>query len=186
MFAQERFELKGHGLSFVKPEGWFTVGDSVFKENIDKFEWTKTKSSEMERQKAAGKVIAFHKYDPKTYDDGIIPTLNLTTGANPTKTFAQLKQMFANTNVQFKKIFEDFKVVSGPEEVVIDGRKALLETMTYILKGRDGSRVKIKSRLLFLAKGKYYYTITLAEEEGKEDNMAIFDALIKSIKLSDK
>lgn len=184
MFAQERFELKGHPLSFVKPEGWLIVEDRAFKENMDKFEWA-GKQEEMERQKAAAKVIAFHKYDPQTYE-GIIPTLNVTTGANPTKTFAQFKQMVYNSHAQFKKVLHDFKIVSEPKEIVIDGKKALVESTSYILKDGNGSRAKIKSRMLCLSNGKYYYTITIIEEDGKEDNMAVFDALIKTIKLSDK
>lgn len=185
LFAQERFELKGHGVSFVKPQGWLTAGDSLFKENIDNFEWAKMKSGEMDRLKAAGKVVAFLKYDSEIYD-GIIPTINLTTGTNPLLTFDQLKQMLANTNVQFVKLFDDFKIVSNPKEVIIDGKKALVQSINYTLKGRDGSHTKIKSRMLFFAKGKYHYSITLTEEEGKEDNMAFFDALVKTIKLSDK
>jgi len=183
-FAQERFELKGHGFTFERPDGWLTAEDRAFRENIEKFGWTEKQAEELKNQSSTANVTAFYKYDSKTYR-GIIPTLNLTTGPNPTKTFAQFKQMVANSHAQFKKVLNDFKVVSEAKEMVVDGRKAIMETTSYMLNGPDGPTM-IKSCMLCFTKDKYYYTLSLVEEAGKEDNMVIFDQVIKTIRIGDK
>lgn len=183
-FSQEYLELKQFGFSLQKPKDWHESGEASCLENTKKYDWDdKQWESIKKSHKGAINVVSFHKYEANQYS-GIIPTINLTISSNPTKSQEQFKQMVTNGQAQFKTMFDHFKITEALKEITIDGKKALICSSSYVIKGQNGP-IKLNLKMLYIAKGLSYYTLNFIEEEGKEDNTAVFRTLVNTIKLID-
>jgi hypothetical protein len=182
--AQERLNLKQFGFSLEEPKNWHKSGEQLFLENAKKYDWNDGQWQKIKQShKGSVNVVAYHKYKADAYN-GIIPTINLTISNNVTKTPEQFKQLIVSSHAQYKAMLDNFKLTSPLRDITIDGRKALICTSNYTINSPNGP-VKLALKNLYIAKGSTYYVLNFIEEDGKEDNSAVFDKLIKTVKLTD-
>lgn len=182
-FAQNNYTVTGKAFSLQVPEQWFIAAEDFdYKGNIKEFDWNDKQKDALERQKKLANVAAFYKYDRARYR-GVIPTVNITLASNPAKNSSQFMQIIENKHKRLKDVFDNYKVLEQPHEIMVDGCKAVLTSSSFSLKGPDGV-VFMVGKMLSIPFGRSYYSISLVEEQGKEDNAVIFDSLIKTIKFN--
>ena len=93
--------------------------------------------------------------------------------------------MIVQGQAQYKNVFTDFKSLSPVTEVTINAKKALVAKSSYVVTTKAGSfNLVVKS--VYISGRTDYYTVNFVKEIGKENNVAVFDKLIKTIKISDK
>jgi hypothetical protein len=184
MFAQERLDLKPFGFSVEIPKGWIKTENNEVYKNIDRFELTDLQLSEMLKElNAAKQFIALYKYDPHAYR-GIIPTVNISIKSTQRKTFDSFKLYVDKSSEKIKEVLKNV-VMGSPTVVEVNGTKAWHTACTYDFKDPTGTEVKLSSEMLYFYRGSYYITVNFIEEIGKEDNSAVFDAVLKTIVLTD-
>jgi hypothetical protein len=181
--AQELLDLEQFGFSAEVPKGWFKTENNDLLENIDRFDLTEAQLDAMLTSfNTAKQFIALHKYEPETRR-GIIPTINISIRSTSYKSFGSFKTKIERAGEQFKKLFKNFET-QPPHVIDLNGTKVWTTKATYDFKDPAGADVKLHSEIIYIYKGKYYISVNFIEEDGKEDNSAVFENLIKTIKLT--
>ena len=104
--------------------------------------------------------------------------------ATRVKNFDGFKQHVSRSSEKLKEFLQNF-VVTEPQVIEINGAKIWFTSANYDFKNPAGTYVKLVSKILYIYRGSYYISVNFIEEVGKEDNAAIFDEVIKTIKVTD-
>lgn len=180
--AQEHLEFKPFGFSVDAPKDWYKAQGGQLIENMNRFDLTDIQRNAMlEDLDKSNQVIAYYKYDPfKTR--GIIPTINIAIKETKVKSFEKFKLFIDKNGEPLKGVLKNF--VSTPAQIKrIDNTNVWLTIATYDYKDPTRKEVKLLNKMIYIYKGGFYITVSFIEEVGKEDNSAVFDEMLKTVKL---
>ena len=181
--AQDRLEFKQLGFAIDAPKDWFKAQEDGLEQNLSKHDLTyEQRAAIIESLNAASKLVTYYKYDLKK-TEGIIPTINIVIRVTNAKSFLGFKTHIDKSINEMKKLLQNFEA-SEPKVLEIDNSKLWTISTNYDYKNAKGTTVKINTKVIYIYKGEYYITINFIEDKGKEDNSELFEATIKSIKLT--
>jgi len=181
-FAQKTFNSKAYGFSILKPERWIEITSESIQKNLEKTDDGQKKLDELLKQEKNGVLVtSYYKYPIKAHK-GIIPTVKVTLRANPFTNFEAFKAAVTNTS-DLKKMFPDLEIIDAPQVVTVGGVKGLYFSCKFTLDLKNGTVMKIRSRSYSLPYKNKFYQINLSDGQTEEDCTALFNALIKSVKI---
>ncbi|TRW25693.1 hypothetical protein FMM05_05585 [Flavobacterium zepuense] len=180
--AQKTFNSKAYGFSILKPERWIEITSESIQKNLEKAGAGQKKLDELLKQEKNGVLVtSYYKYPIKAHK-GIIPTVKVTLRTNPFTNFEAFKAAVTNTS-DLKKMFPDLEIIDAPQVVTVGGVKGLYFSCKFTLDLKNGTVMKIRSRSYSLPYKNKFYQINLQDGQTEEDCTALFNALIKSIKI---
>ncbi|KOS06793.1 hypothetical protein AM493_12740 [Flavobacterium akiainvivens] len=184
-FGQERYTINAFGFSVQPPADWFVTELGGARENLDKFDLSEEQRASILKDYATvSGFAAFYKYDPKKYA-GIIPTVNVVVKPLKNATYEGFKKLLESAEAQYSKVLENYKTGSI-KPLTFPGGKAWEMQSTYDFKNPAGEKVFLKSRATFFYCDTYYINLNYIEEVGKEDNTAVYDAMLKTVVITPK
>jgi len=165
------------GFAMEKPKGWIVTNDEKMTESLKNVELTdEIVTGLLKSRNNSLQVMAFQKYQTDERE-GPIPTIQARMRPNPIDTFDVFTAAFLRSIDPSKMPFENYLIVSK-EEVLVSGYKAVKVISTYSLAGQS-TRV----RSYAVPVGKQYFQVTFIDNPPGEDCSAVFDSLVKSIKI---
>lgn len=170
------------GFSLVKPADWKFLTAEQNAENLAR---TKMKDEEFQKlvQKyASAPLVAITKYE-EPYDD-LNPSVKVNV--RPLGNFSADKPsaILEFMGKQLETVFEDFKVVTAPEETKVAGLKAGYLKVHFSMKIPDGRSFPTCSELWVVPRGKHFFMIGAGtrqdEKTGKREEIA---KILKTIRM---
>ncbi len=166
-----------------EPKDWIVVEKSEVVKNLEKFDLTEAGLANLiKNSKGSISMIVYVKYDAKI-KSGLIPKIQIDVRANTTKNFSQFKTAINQNAIIFKKMFENFELIHPTKEIEISGIKSVAFTGKFTLTIQEGEELKIRSRVLAIPYKNYFFQVSMVDGQVEEDNSALFDEIIKTIKI---
>ncbi|MGI8670508.1 MAG: hypothetical protein ACR2J3_11800 [Aridibacter sp.] len=181
---KETLKNREYGFYMQEPKDWIVGDNKDIAKNINKFDFDDEKFKRM-MQTEKGNILlkSYYKYNPKT-TAGIIPTIIINLRKNDTKNFEQFKNSISKSAVSFKQYFSDFEFTEEPQEVEISGIRSVFFSGKFSLKKKDGEVLQAKNRTYAIPVEDYFYQVNFSDGQNGEDSTALFDELLKSIKIT--
>ena len=170
------------GFSLVKPADWTFLTAEQNAENL-----ARTKLKDEEFQKLAQKyatapLVAITKYK-EPYDD-LNPSVKVNVRPLGSFTAEKPTAILEFMAKQLESVFEDFKVVTPPEETKLGGLKAGYLKIHYSMKIPDGRTFPTCSELWVVPRGKHFFMIGAGtrqdQKTGKREEIA---KILKNIRI---
>lgn len=181
--AQDVFELKSVGFSMLSPKGWIKLENETLINNLNLYDFNEEQKNRLLLSSIeAVDLVTFSKYHPTKFK-GIIPTIKVRSRKIEVDQLSVFLQYVEASNIEASKTLQNFTYKSKPEIVMLSNKKVIRFTSTFILPGK-GVNYPIISYSYYILKEGYYLSVNFIEEENKENNQAIFEQLINSIKLN--
>jgi hypothetical protein len=169
------------GYDMDKPEGWLDQSGQSIEENLNRFDIDKGKVEEMVRtHKGMQPVCVYSKYDPVTFY-GLIPTIQVNLSPYFEKDYKSFKRSITASILSSKDVLENFKIVDGPKDVMIDGVKSLYFELSFTMSYDDNVSI-VTSKTYAIPGDGYFYQVNLTDMEGEKCD-DLFDELMSSVKL---
>ena len=182
--AQDLFESKQFGIKMSKPQNWIGATKTDLQNNLDKVKFT---DEELQKVLNSNKGIltlsTYYKYKIDSVA-GLIPTIKVTIRANPTTTMADFEQVMEASTDRVKTIVKNFEFIENFKEVNVSGFTSLYYNCRYSLTPANGENMKVRNRYYMIPKGAYFISISLMDNETKEDCTQVLDKFIKSLQLT--
>lgn len=176
-FSESKFKITELGFSFEKPN-WYGTKNENFTSTLKKYNWNVESAI---NSVAAGsiEIVRYHKSnlnkDKKVF-------LGVSVGGlhKSLRDFDKLLKFKKGIKIAAPNI----KILQQPTPVIIGGRKAIVHFMSHTESDGKGKSYKLFSKSISIFMGNYNYDVSIQTKDIKDIDM--FDALIKTIKLSDK
>ena len=182
--AQDLFESKQFGIKMSKPQNWIGATNTDLQNNLDKVKFTDDELQEiLNSNKGILTLSTYYKYKIDSVA-GLIPTIKVTIRANPTTTMADFKQVMEASTDRVKTVVKNFEFIENFKEVNVSGFPSLYYNCRYSLTLANGDNMKVRNRYYMIPKGAYFISISLMDNETKEDCTQVLDKFIKSLQLT--
>lgn len=166
-----------------EPENWIVTTNEELKNNLELFDITDEKLSEMAKaSKGSILLTAYYKYEISK-KQGLIPKIQVDIRPKNTKDFQQFKTSLTRSAESFKKYFEDYEFIQEPKEIIISKVKSVFFIGKFTLKTQDGQEIKVRTRVYAIPYKNYFFQVNLVDGQIEEDNSKLFDELINTIKI---
>jgi hypothetical protein len=180
--AQERFEVKGIGISIKVPQDWLEMKNSEILDNLNNYDFTEEqKRNLLSSNNSANELVTYYKYNPSKFN-GIIPTIKIRTRNTSSKSIAEFLKFIEASNNEVRKTLKNFEYQIKPEVITLSGKKVVSFSVKFVLI-HNGKEKSIVSKSYYVLKNGYYITINFIEEFNKENNEVFFNELINTIQL---
>ena len=178
-------QKKQSGFYITKPENWKTLSDDKLISNLQKFDISEEKMSEILKNHNGSAVLAIYmKYDPKEYP-GLIPTIQVNMRKSGAVNYEGFKKVMVNSIEQFKQVFDNFTIVEGPFDIEVDGHKTFWFMSTFDMKTQAGDVWTVRSWTYGIYNGNHFYQLNFSDEvNGPDDCAALYKEVLKSVKLN--
>ncbi len=181
--AAARFEAPAFDFSMAKPAGWFAAGTDMI-ENLNRYALNDDERARLIKGKnGALRLASFTKYDAATHA-GAMPTVNVLVIAGGAPTFEAFAAAMQRSAEGSGASFKDFQVVRPATKVLVDGALAVDLTVTFSMTAQDGSLVPVRARTLAIPRPGHFLQVSFVDVGAGEDDAAVFDALVASIKVT--
>jgi len=181
--AQEPFINKQYEISIQSPNGWITAENKEIIKNLNQYDLSdESLTNILKSHKGSILLTAFYKYDVKSHP-GLIPTIQINVRSLVNVDFNSFKKMILQSAETFEKYFEDFEFEEKPKETEVSGMKAMTFIGKFTMKTQYGQDIKVRSRTLAIPYKNYFFQLNFTDGQFEEDTSALFEELIKSIKI---
>jgi hypothetical protein len=164
--AQEIYKSEKYGFSAENPKGWAILNHKEI--NID-------------LKKSRGQqLITYYKNTDNT-EEQINPTIIIYVVANRFKNIEEFNRKM--TIRRFNKNLMNYNIKHKPQLINIGGKYGANEIATYTIINKKNDYLKVIRRSYAFPTKDYIFYISFVDERDSEENTAIFENLIKSIKI---
>lgn len=164
-FAQKVFTSKTHRFSIREPDGW---GKEINRPNYFALDVH------------SGENIVMFKKPRKSNE--IDPTIDISI-ERTTSREANFFKKFSEEASKRESYYLAYTVVKQPEEIIIDGKKAVYTTVNFKYKGHGTQKTDYRKRIYFILWQKNVYKVVFINDAFIDDDEKLFDDLIKTIKI---
>lgn len=154
---EEKYSNPTLGFSVVKPANWHFITAEENLDSITRTEYKDEATKEMLLKYTTAPLVAMTKYK-EPYEDVSpsfkvnIKPLNNFDASNP-------KAILEVLVAPISKMFQDFEIVQGPENTVINGGNAGYIKINYSMKVSDGRIFPICSELWVIPRKNYFFVV---------------------------
>ncbi len=180
--AQNRYSNQQFEFSIEKPKHWVELAGSeilIGRENLNLKDGSLTDL--LKEHQGPLLLTAFSKYDPSTYDAGLIPKIQISAIARHSRSFDEFTEEVAAGMNSFKNYFQDFIITSPIRTVSISGIQCVHFSITFSLLTENGDKWKVRSSAYAIPYGKFFIQVSLTDGQEMVGNTELFDRLISSI-----
>ena len=180
------FSSAEFGFTMMKPDGWFEVDRRVLEDSISRMEMSEATRADLKRESDDSILLfLFAKYMPDS-KRGINPKIEarvIRTGLSKDITFEEFEPAI---NAAFRSLGtgrKDYIHLQEPASLGFAGAKGVSQISRFSIRTGNRTEYTIRSRTIAIPYKNYYFQISFVDEFGGEDCSAVFDELVKSIKI---
>lgn len=168
--------------SMASPDKWIKTSNEELYDNLNNFKLTQAQLDKcISDHKGSVLFVSYSKYDRTQYQD-LIPMVQVNIRENLTRTFDSFFQSMEKSIEPMRNVLNDFEYIDNPQKIKIDGKDAFYFSAKFTMKS-DSQTVYARSRTYAIPNGSSFFQINFNDGDN-EDCTAIFDSLVKSIKLN--
>ena len=182
--SQEFYENEQFGVKVLKPAGWILATEQEVENSLKKVKFTDDQIAHIvNSKKGIVSLCTFYKYRIDSAA-GLIPTVKITVRSKPECTFGEFKEIMIASAERLKATLANFQFIEQVQQVSVGGSPSVYYSSTYSLALNDERKMKVRTRSYMIPREKYFISITLMDNESREDNSKIYDELIKSFQFT--
>jgi len=176
-----------YGFSMAKPDGWYQVEKKVLDDSISQLDLSNTAREKLKYDDSDSTLLfLFTRYVPDS-KRGVNPKIEarlIPTGLKRALTFAEFQPAITKAFLSFDAGRINYLFLKEPAAIDINGGKGVYQISRFTIRTNQRTEYTIRSRTLAIPYKTYYFQISFVDEFGGEDCSAVFDELVKSIKIS--
>jgi hypothetical protein len=182
--ADDTFVDVNAGIEITKPHSWYFMDISRIPEHRRRVKLSDKEYEKAIQTHARLPIVSISKYKDVENRTDVSPTVNVVysklgqlEGTKPSKILSlSLEPLSKNTT--------EFKYISPPQDIELQGKKAAFSDATYVIENQAGFIFKVRSKMWLVPKGKRALIIGMsAPAEGPDTSLNEFEAIFESIKL---
>jgi hypothetical protein len=172
------------GFSMLEPQGWTLAEKRVLDENVKQLDIS---TAAMDRRAAKENVLlfAFTKYVPNSRR-GLNPKIEarvIATGLQRSLSFGEFQPAIIKAFQTLSGNHKSYSYLLEPTPIEVFGGKGVYQISRFTMRTKDRTEYYVRSRTYAIPYKTYYFQISFVDEVGGEDCSALFDELVKSIKI---
>ncbi len=182
MNAQQVHSDERFNFSIQHPDNWIKAKPSESIENLQSKIKLSQESIDMILKNHQGtiEIVTFYKY-PTNSVNGIIPTIKVNLRKNPTKNFAEFKEMMVQGAENLKKPFPNLQITKQISVTKIDGIECVYFESTNKIPTKNGNE-EYRTLTYAVPVGDNFYQINFIDKAN--DNCTnVFNEILNSIDL---
>jgi hypothetical protein len=183
--ASNRFESATAGFRVDKPAEWRFVSMEQVAKNRAGVRLKDEDLQKLIQQQASTPLVVMMKHQEPF--NGLNPTFQVTLRPlPPSLATATPKQILELVIPALEKGFADFKLTAPVHEFTFSGHPAAESIATYKVRSQEGGEFPTKGRMIIVPRGQLMFLIgASAPPEGPDSSEAEFEAILKSVVISD-
>ena len=180
------FTSKEFGFTMSRPDGWVQIGRQVLDDSIARMELTDSAREGLKKEADDSILLfLFVKHLPEARR-GVNPKIEarvIFTGLQRNITFEEFEPAITASFRSFGASRKNYLHIRGPAALELAGAKGVFQISRFSIRTDGRTEYNIRSRTLAIPFKNYYFQISFVDEFGGDDCSAIFDELVKSIKI---
>jgi hypothetical protein len=176
-----------YGFSMAKPDGWYQVEKRVLDDSISQLDLSNPAREKLKADDDDSQLLfLFTRWVPDS-KRGVNPKIEarlIPTGLHRALSFAEFQPAITKAFLSFDAGRINYFFLKEPTAIDIDGGKGVYQISRFTIRTNKRTEYTIRSRTLAIPYKTYYFQISFVDEFGGEDCSAVFDELVKSIKIS--
>jgi len=181
---QTAFRSTEFGFTMLEPKGWFTAEKKVLDESLMQMELSDATLEKILKDDDV-LLFAFTKYAPNS-KPGLNPKIEarvISNGLNRPLTFNEFKPAIIRAFQTLKGDLAAYAYIQEPATIDVTGAKGVYQISKFKMRTKERSEYNVRSRTYAIPYKTYFFQISFVDEVGGEDCSAVFDELVRSIKI---
>lgn len=176
-----------YGFSMAKPDGWHQVEKQILDDSISQLNLSNTAREKLKKDDDDSELLfLFTRYVPDS-KRGVNPKVEarlISTGLGRTLSFEEFQPAITSAFRTFSAGNLSYTFLQEPTAVDLSIGRGVYQITRFTIRTNTRTEYTIRSRTLAIPYKTYYFQISFVDEYGGEDCSAVFDELVKSIKIS--
>jgi hypothetical protein len=168
----------------LEPKGWFTAEKKVLDESLMQMELSDATLEKILKDDDV-LLFAFTKYAPNS-KPGLNPKIEarvISNGLNRPLTFNEFKPAIIRAFQTLKGDLSAYSYIQEPATIDLTGAKGVYQISKFKMRTKERTEYDVRSRTYAIPYKTYFFQISFVDEVGGEDCSAVFDELVRSIKI---
>jgi hypothetical protein len=171
----------------AKPDGWYQVEKKVLDDSISQLDISNNAREKLKYDDSDSTLLfLFTRYVPDS-KRGVNPKIEarlIPTGLKRSLSFEEFQPAITKAFLSFDAGRINYLFLQEPTAIDVIGGKGVYQISRFTIRTNMRTEYTIRSRTLAIPYKTFYFQISFVDEFGGEDCSAVFDELVKSIKIS--
>lgn len=179
-------DFSEYGFAMARPSGWFQVEKRNLDDSISQLDFSSAAREKL-KQDDNDSLLLFlftrHVPDSKRGVNPKIEARLIPTGLSRVLTFGEFQPAITKAFRSFDAGRINYLFLQEPTAADVIGGKGVYQISRFTIRTNKRTVYTIRSRTLAIPYKTYYFQISFVDEFGGENCSALFDDLVKSIKI---
>lgn len=183
--AQQRtFTSNEFGFTMLEPSGWVLAEKRVLDEGLTQMDLSDATLEKLLKDDDV-LLFAFTKYVPDS-KPGLNPKIEarvVSNRLNRSLSFDEFKPAIVRAFQTLKSDLQAYAYIQEPTPIDVVGATGVYQISKFKMRTKERTEYYVRSRTYAIPYKTYFFQISFVDEVGGEDCSAVFDELVKSIKI---
>jgi len=183
--AQQRaFTSNEFGFTMLEPSGWVLAEKRVLDEGLTQMDLSDATLEKLLKDDDV-LLFAYTKYVPDS-KPGLNPKIEarvVSNRLNRSLSFDEFKPAIVRAFQTLKSGLQAYAYIQEPTPIDVVGATGVYQISKFKMRTKERTEYYVRSRTYAIPYKTYFFQISFVDEVGGEDCSAVFDELVKSIKI---
>ena len=174
------------GFTMLEPRGWVLAEKKVLDESLMQMELSDGTLEELLRDDDGDFLLfAYTKYAPNS-KPGLNPKIEarvISNRLNRSLTFDEFRPAIVRAFQTLKTDLPAYSYIQEPTPIEFTGATGVYQISKFKMRTKERTEYHVRSRTYAIPYKTYFFQISFVDEVGGDDCSAVFDELVKSIKI---
>jgi hypothetical protein len=183
--AQQTFRSGEFGFAMLEPKGWVLTEQKVLDASLMQMELSDKTIERFFNEEDDVLLFAYTKYAPNSRR-GLNPKIEarvISNGLNRPLTFDEFRPAIVRAFQTLKGDLQAYAYIQEPTQIDFTGATGVYQISKFKMRTKERTEYHVRSRTYAIPYKTYFFQISFVDEVGGEDCSAVFDELVKSIKI---
>ena len=183
---QTTFRSSEFGFTMLEPKGWVLAEKKVLDESLMQMELPDTVFEKLLHDDDGDVLLfAYTKFAPNS-KPGLNPKIEarvISNRLNRSLTFDEFRPAIVRAFQTLKGDLPAYSYIQEPTPIDFSGATGVYQISKFKMRTKERTEYHVRSRTYAIPYKTYFFQISFVDEVGGEDCSAVFDELVKSIKI---
>ena len=182
---QTTFRSSEFGFTMLEPSGWVLAEKKVLDESLMQMELSDATLEKLLKDDGDVLLFAYTKYSPNS-KSGLNPKIEgrvISNRLNRSLTFDEFRPAIVRALQTLKIDLPAYSYIQEPTPIDFNGALGVYQISKFKMRTKERTVYHVRSRTYAIPYKTYFFQISFVDEVGGDDCSAVFDDLVKSIKI---
>ena len=181
---QKTFTSSEFGFTMLEPSGWVLAEKRFLDESLEQMDLSDATLEKLLKDEDV-LLFAYTKYVPNSRP-GLNPKIEarvVSNGVNRSLSFEEFRPAIVRAFQTLKSDLQAYAYLQEPTPIDVTGATGVYQISKFKMRTKERTEYYVRSRTYAIPYKTYFFQISFVDEVGGEDCSAVFDELVKSIKI---